>query len=122
MRKIFLPQHYLNHGPLELKASVLPMSYADPLIANTTQSADKMFRFLMVFKKHPHCTLFTADDKWDHFLLFSPIINGTLSEDRSDWQVCDSFLVPMTVDQRERRVAIPTRTAAPQPKDRAPEK
>ena len=29
-RNFFLPHRDLNHAPLELKASVLPMSYADP--------------------------------------------------------------------------------------------
>ena len=30
--KILLPDRDLNHGPFKLKASVLPMSYADPFI------------------------------------------------------------------------------------------
>ena len=31
--KFFLPHWDLNHGPLELKASVLPMSYSDPSLS-----------------------------------------------------------------------------------------
>ena len=31
-REIFIPPQNLNHGPLQLKASVLPMSYTDPLL------------------------------------------------------------------------------------------
>ena len=43
-RKSFLPLQNLNHGPLELKASVQPMSYHDPLFKQSFHCKIQIFK------------------------------------------------------------------------------
>ena len=53
-RKMFLPHRYLNHGHLEPKDSVLPMSYPDPLINRCREkNTQKVYLSSNPLAQHP---------------------------------------------------------------------